>query len=366
LNVARCGAIVLAAAVLAGCGGGKSEATKRRDAVNAYFDRVDRAEAGLIASQGQIDQAFAKFRLRGNTATEVRELTFARDRVATALQRVRALHPPADARRLHADLVELLTLQHAAAAELLHVVTYQPRFDRALAPLADVGKRLASDIRSAVKASTTSPLSASEKAGATVWANAGCGTCHTLAVVGSAGTKGPDLDVLRLSTAEIAAKVRSGGQGMPAFGKRLAPAKIDAVAAFVSSAEARAAANASALDAYAAAFTRYHDSLDDIVEALRRLTPPPVLRATYDAELRTLGRAATLSGSVGAALTGRDVPAANKAIRELFATAAAAGRGSARRAAAAAVRAYNGRLRGIADLSARIGRERQRLVQRVG
>jgi mono/diheme cytochrome c family protein len=366
LNVARCGVITLVAVVLAGCGGGKSDATKRRDAVNAYFDRVDRAEAGLIASQGQIDQAFAKFRLRGNTATEVHELTFARDRVASASQRVRAIAPPIEARRLHADLVKLLALQHAAAAELLHVVTYQPQFERAVAPLAGVGKRLASDIKSAAKESTAAPLSASEKAGAAVWANAGCGTCHTLAAAGSAGTKGPDLDVLRLSTTEIAAKVRSGGGGMPAFGKRLAPAEIDALAAFVSSAEARAAANTAALDAYAAAFRRYHDSLDGIARALGRLSPPALLRPTLEAELRTLGRAATLSGSVSAALTRRDVPAANSAIRELFATAAAAGRASTQRAAAAAVRAYNDRLRRIADLAARITRERQRLVQRVG
>jgi mono/diheme cytochrome c family protein len=365
LSFARWAGVVLAAVLLGGCGG-KSEASKRRDAVNAYFDRVDRAEAGLIASQGQIDQAFGKFRLTGNTATEVRKLSFARDRVATALERVRKLRPPPEARKLHADVVQLLTLQRDAAAELLKVVTYQPRFERALAPLAGAGKKLASDVRAAAKGSTTAPLTAAEKAGSAVWASAGCGTCHTLAAAGSGGTKGPDLDVLQLLPAEIAAKVRSGGGGMPAFAKRLPPDKIDSLAAFVSSSEARAAAGKASLDAYAAAFAGYRDALDGIVKALRALSPPAVLQPTWQAELRTLGRAATLSGSVAGALGRRDVSAANKGIRELFTTAATADQASTRQAAAAAVRAYNGRLKRIATLAARIVRERQRLVQRVG
>jgi hypothetical protein len=153
---------------------------------------------------------------------------------------------------------------------------------------------------------------------------------------------------------------------MHAFAKRLPPDRIDSLAAFVSSAEARAAAGKASLDAYAAAFADYRDALDGIVGALRALSPPAVLQPTWQAELRTLGRAAALSGSVAGALGRRDVSAANKGIRELFTTAAAADQASTRQDAAAAVRAYNGRLKRIATLAARIVRERQRLVQRVG
>jgi hypothetical protein len=60
------------------------------------------------------------------------------------------------------------------------------------------------------------------------------------------------------------------------------------------------------------------------------------------------------------------VSAANKAIKQLFASAAAAGQASTQRAAAAAVRAYNARLNRIAVLAAKIARERQRLVQKLG
>jgi hypothetical protein len=125
---------------------------------------------------------------------------------------------------------------------------------------------------------------------------------------------------------------------MPAFGKRIAPARIDALAAFIAAEEARAAASAAALDAYAAAFNRYQAAIQRILGQLEPLAAPPVLRPSHRAELRTLRRAAALSGTVGAALGRRDVAAANKAIRDLFATSATADQASTREAAAAAVR----------------------------
>jgi len=365
VKIARLGVVVLAAVVLAGCGG-SSKSTERRDAVNAYFDRVDRAEAGLVGSSGEIDRAFRGFRLNGNSAVEIRELAFARDRVASALHRVQAIDPPREARRLHADVVQLLLLQHAAAAELLAIVDYEPRFRRALQPLSAAGTALSQDIREAAKTKTPPAPSGSNREAATAWAQGRCGNCHTLAATGSTGTNGPNLDVLQLSAAEIAAKIRAGGAGMPALAKRIPPARIDALAAFIAAEEARAAASNAALDAYAAAFSHYQGALQGMLKALESLSAPSVLRPTHDAEVRTLRRTAGLSGAVSAALRGRHLPAANKAIRELFATAATADQDATRRASAAAVRAYNGRLRQIAMLTARITREHQRLVQQVG
>jgi mono/diheme cytochrome c family protein len=366
VRVARCGVVVFAALLLAGCGG-SSKGDERRSAVNDYIDHVGHAQAGLVAAQGQIDQALRNFKLTGNSATEVRQLTFARDRVATALARVRAISSPPEARPLHRDLVRLLTLQHAAAAELLHVVIYEPRFLRAVEPVAGAGKALASDISRAATVDTTPPPpTTAEATGAVVWSKAGCGTCHTLTAAGSTGTSGPNLDPLQLAPAEIAAKVRSGGGGMPAFTKRIAPKNIDQLAAFVSSAEAHEAANATTLDAYATAFENYRDAAAGVLASLRRLDAPPVLEPSRQAELRTVGRAAQLSGVVAASLRKRDVPAANAAIRRLFASVASADQTSTQKAAAAAVRAYNGRLRQIATLSAQIVRERQKLVANVG
>lgn len=364
MRLARRGVLLVALLAVAGCGG---KSHPQRDAVNAYFDKVDRAEAGLVASSGEIDRAFRNFKLSGSGAQEVRELTFARDRVAAALAKVQALHPPADARALHADIVRLLTLQRAAAAELLGVVVYQPRFERAIAPLAGAGKALAADIRQAAK--TKAPpakITSADRKGAGVFVGAGCGTCHTLSATSSTGTAGPNLDVLQLSAAQVAAQVRSGGGGMPAFAKKLKPADIDLVAAFISSAEAHAAASNAVLDAYAAAFSRYHEALQGILASLEPLDAPAVLEPTFQAELLTLGRASRLSGRVGSALTSRDVVVANQAIRQLFATAAAASSAETHKAVVAAVGAYNARLRRIALLSARIVRERQALVASVG
>lgn len=62
---------------------------------------------------------------------------------------------------------------------------------------------------------------------------AGCGACHTLAVAGSHGTAGPDLDARRLTAEEVAAQVRAGGGGMPAYGDRLSDREIRAVARYV-------------------------------------------------------------------------------------------------------------------------------------
>ena len=63
-----------------------------------------------------------------------------------------------------------------------------------------------------------------------------CGTCHTLADAGTSGIAGPSLDDAGLDAETVAATVRSGRGGMPAFGDSLSGADIDAVAAYVAQA----------------------------------------------------------------------------------------------------------------------------------
>jgi mono/diheme cytochrome c family protein len=74
--------------------------------------------------------------------------------------------------------------------------------------------------------------------GASVFASAGCGGCHTLSDAGSSGTIGPDLDDSQVAKdpQAVAEKVRAGGGGMPAFEGRLSDQEIQDVAAYVSSA----------------------------------------------------------------------------------------------------------------------------------
>ena len=71
--------------------------------------------------------------------------------------------------------------------------------------------------------------------GEAVFASAGCGGCHVLADAGSSGSVGPNLDDLQPSQEQVAAKVRVGGGGMPAFEGQLSDQEIQDVAAYVSS-----------------------------------------------------------------------------------------------------------------------------------
>jgi mono/diheme cytochrome c family protein len=83
-------------------------------------------------------------------------------------------------------------------------------------------------------ATTEATETESEQAdGAAVFAEAGCGGCHTFGPANSNGTVGPRLDGIDLSKDEIAQQVRNGGGGMPPFGDRLSDAEIEAVADYV-------------------------------------------------------------------------------------------------------------------------------------
>ena len=62
-----------------------------------------------------------------------------------------------------------------------------------------------------------------------------CGSCHTLASAGTAGTVGPNLDTLKPNLARVTKQVINGGGGMPAFGGTLDKAQIALIAKFVSS-----------------------------------------------------------------------------------------------------------------------------------
>ena len=88
--------------------------------------------------------------------------------------------------------------------------------------------------------------SESSDPGAKVFADAGCGSWHTLDAAGSSGSIGPNLDDANPSSDEVVAKVKSGGGGMPSFEGELSEQEIRDVAAFVSGGEQGQAAAAAA------------------------------------------------------------------------------------------------------------------------
>ena len=72
--------------------------------------------------------------------------------------------------------------------------------------------------------------------GGAVFADAGCGNCHTLAAARATGTIGPNLDDLKPGADQVEAVVRSGAGSMPSFEGRLSDAEIRAVADYVAGA----------------------------------------------------------------------------------------------------------------------------------
>jgi hypothetical protein len=126
MTAIRGAAVVLVLVVAVGCG--SSSATKqRRDAVNAYFTDVGNAQLTLLSKQGQINSTLKQFSLTRTTALELKRLRNARRDVDDALQHVRALHPPADATKLHALIVERLVLQRSIVDELIGAEVYLPK-----------------------------------------------------------------------------------------------------------------------------------------------------------------------------------------------------------------------------------------------
>jgi mono/diheme cytochrome c family protein len=72
-------------------------------------------------------------------------------------------------------------------------------------------------------------------AGKSVFASAGCASCHTLADAGATGTVGPNLDDAKPDAALVTTRVTSGMGAMPPFKDQLSAAQIADVAAYVSS-----------------------------------------------------------------------------------------------------------------------------------
>ena len=70
--------------------------------------------------------------------------------------------------------------------------------------------------------------------GKAVFAEAGCGGCHTFEAAGSNGSVGPNLDDSNVTFEQAVEQVTNGGGGMPAFEGDLSQEEIDAVARFVS------------------------------------------------------------------------------------------------------------------------------------
>jgi len=142
---ARIGVVAVLVALLAGCGGGAAH--PRRDAVNAYFVKVDAAEAPLLNRRVAIENALRTFSMSTNPPAEVKALKQAQAEILAAERRVAAIEPPADALKIHADLLALLRLEASLTGDLVLTTSYAPAFRQALVPATPAGTTLAKQLR---------------------------------------------------------------------------------------------------------------------------------------------------------------------------------------------------------------------------
>jgi mono/diheme cytochrome c family protein len=70
-------------------------------------------------------------------------------------------------------------------------------------------------------------------AGESIFADNGCGSCHTLAAAGASGSIGPNLDEAKPDFDLAVDRVTNGAGAMPAFGDSLDEQQINDVAAYV-------------------------------------------------------------------------------------------------------------------------------------
>jgi hypothetical protein len=147
--VRRAGALLLAAALLAGCGGGGNDKGGRRDAVNAYFTQVDAAAAALVGERRRIDAALRGFSMTHPKPTEVQRLRRVERQIRAVSRKVRSLTPPPDARKIHADFLQLLDLEATVAGHLAWTAAFVPQLTRTLTPVTPAGVALAQELKTA-------------------------------------------------------------------------------------------------------------------------------------------------------------------------------------------------------------------------
>jgi hypothetical protein len=116
----------------------------------------------------------------------------------------------------------------------------------------------------------------------------------------------------------------------------------------------------------AKAFERYRLSLAGVLARLDRLSAPATLRPAFMAEQTALGHSVALCASIEKSLAKHDAKKTATAIGALSSVGTEKSVARAQRDQIAAAKAYNARLARIASLSAKIGRERDKLVGQLG
>lgn len=118
-------ALIALAAALAGCGG--DDGDDRREAVSAYIRGANTALQRSAAAFGEADRALRDFSLERSKAGESeRDLESVLDTLGSVRAALAELRPPVEARKLHADTLELVDVQLELAGDLRGLAGHLP------------------------------------------------------------------------------------------------------------------------------------------------------------------------------------------------------------------------------------------------
>lgn len=138
--------VLLVVVAVTGCGdSGKS---KRRDAVNAYLDRVQTIQQRFAPSFALANQAYREFSKGKPTPREVQRLRGAEVSILAAREALRRVIPPDDARKVHTELLDLYDLNASLGLEVITLQQFLPGVRKVLGVLGDVNKAYRADLSS--------------------------------------------------------------------------------------------------------------------------------------------------------------------------------------------------------------------------
>jgi hypothetical protein len=140
LGVVAAGAV--AAATLVTVEGHSSTESPAHRSVSTYIKQVDGVQQQLRVRLTKMFTAYREFATQTKGATVARDVRAAERTLAAVERRVRALHPPPEAARLHRLVLELLEADRGVAHELSELTTFTPRLHAAVTAAAVAGKRL--------------------------------------------------------------------------------------------------------------------------------------------------------------------------------------------------------------------------------
>jgi hypothetical protein len=124
--------VVVAALAASGCGGDKGG---RRKAVDDYIQQANDLQSRYARSITRANRAYRSFSAGRPSPAELKRLGEAQSSILALRVQLQQLHPPADARKLHNDLLAFVHLEQGIALEVTEFEQFVPQVGRVLADL---------------------------------------------------------------------------------------------------------------------------------------------------------------------------------------------------------------------------------------